>query len=87
MATKAPSTVKPAPPESLEKLAYSSVAGIPVEDPHDLDRLGYNMFLWLRNRHDPLESVIRAAGVRLRISEAEALDRICQYLTAHGVNL
>jgi len=87
MTTKAPSTVKPAPPESLEKLAHDSVAGIPVEDPHDLDRLGYNMFLWLRNRRDPLESVVRASCVRLRISESEALDRIRQYLTAHGVSL
>ena len=87
MTTKAPSTVKPAPPESLEKLAHGSVAGIPVEDPHDLDRLGYNMFLWLRNRRDPLESVVRASCVRLRISESEALDRIRQYLTAHGVSL
>jgi hypothetical protein len=87
MTTKAPSAVKPAPSESLEKLAYGSVAGIPADEPHDLDRLGYHIFLWLTHRHDPLEMVVRAARVQMHISEEEALGRIRQYLTAHGVKL
>jgi hypothetical protein len=87
MTTKAPSTVKPAPAESLEKLAYASVAGLPADEPHDLDRLGYHLFIWLTHRHDPLEVVVRAANVRMHISEEEALRRIRQYLTAHGVTL
>ena len=87
MTTKAPSAVKPGPTESLERLAYGSVAGIPADEPHDLDRLGYHLFLWLGNRQDPLEAVVRAAGVRMHISEEEALGRIRQYLTSHGVKL
>ena len=87
MTTKAPSGVKQAPTESLERLAYASVAGIPVDEPHDLDRLGYHLFLWLTNRHDPLEMVVRAACPKMHISIEEALERIRQYLTAHGVQL
>jgi len=87
MTTKAPSVVKPAPTESLERIAYGSVAGIPVDEPHDRDRLGYHLFLWLTHRRDPLEMVVRAACPRMPISEKEALERIRQYLTAHGVQL
>jgi hypothetical protein len=87
MTTKAPSAVKPAPSGSLEKLAYDSVAGILVEHPHDLDRLGFNLYQWLIHRRDPLEIVVRSAGVHLRISEEEAVQRIREQLSAHGVKL
>jgi len=87
MTTKAPAAVRQAPAESLEHIAYGSVAGIPADEPHDLDRLGYNITLWLTNRHDPLEMVLRAAHIRMQISEDEALERIRKYLTEHGVKL
>ena len=87
MTTKAPSAVKPAPAESLERIAYGCVAGLPATEPHDLDRLAYYMYVWLGNRLDPLDVVLRNAGVKLQISDQEALERIRQYLTAHGVKL
>jgi hypothetical protein len=87
MTTKAPSTVKPSPAGSLEKLAYECVAGIPVVEPHELDRLGYNVYLWLQSRRDPLDIVVRSARVRMHISEKEALTRIRQALAAHGVSI
>lgn len=87
MTTKAPSAVKPAPADSLEHIAYGSVAGIPTEEPRDLDRLGYNIYLWLANRQDPLAMVLRAARIRMNISEDEALERISKYLSEHGVKL
>jgi hypothetical protein len=87
MTTKAPSTVKTAPAESMERIAYGSVAGLPVDERHDCDRLGYHLFLWLTHRRDPLESVVHAAGVRMHISEGEAVERIREYFTAHGVKL
>jgi hypothetical protein len=87
MTTKAPSAVKPAPADSLERIAYGCVASLPAQDPHDLDRLGYHIFIWLGNRHDPLEMVFRSCCVKLSIDEEEALQRIRQYLTEHGIKL
>jgi len=87
MTTKAPSAVTPADEASLEKVAYASVSGIPSEDPHDLDRLGYNVWRWLTTRRDSLELSVRSAGARLGISEEEAVRKIRESLRAHGVTL
>jgi hypothetical protein len=87
MTTKAAPTVRLASAESLEKIAYGSVEGIPVDEPHERDRLGYYIFLWVQNRKDPLEMVLRSASIRMKISETEALERIRKYLTEHGVRL
>jgi hypothetical protein len=87
MTTKPPSTVQPAPESALEHIAYAAVEGIPVADPHDRDRLGYTLWLWLRLRRDPLEAAVRSASARFEISEEEALTRIRERLTASGVTL
>jgi hypothetical protein len=87
MSTKAPSPVKPGAAESLEKLAYGSVAGIPASDPHDQDRLGYTIWMWLKHRRDSLEQAVKTANARLLISDEEALKRIRQHLSSHGVTL
>jgi hypothetical protein len=85
MTTKSPSKVRPAPDGSLEKIAYASVAGIPTVEPHDRDRLGYCVYLWMSQRRDPLDLAVRNAGVRFLISEKEAIERIREQLTAQGV--
>jgi hypothetical protein len=87
MTTKAPSPVKAGADESLEKLAYGSVAGIPAADPHDQDRLGYTVWMWLKYHRDSLEQAVTSADARLLVSDEEALKRIRQYLTSHGVTL
>ena len=87
MTTKAPSPVHPSAPDSLESVAYGSVAGLPTLEPHDRDRLGYALWLWLKQRRDPLESVVRAAGVRFLISEDEAIQRIEEYLKSKGIQV
>jgi hypothetical protein len=87
MTTKAPSPVKPAPAGTLEKIAYSSVESIPVDEVHERDRLGFVLFQWLQSRRDPLELVVRSACVRMKISEAEAMERIRQSLSEQGVRL
>jgi hypothetical protein len=87
MTTKAPSAVKPADEGALEKVAYASVSGIPAADPHDRDRLGYNVWRWLTTRRDTLEFTVRTAGARLGISEEEAVRRISDSLRAQGVKL
>lgn len=87
MTTKPPSAVEPAPAESLEGVAYGIVEGLPASDPHDLDRLGYALWLWLKNRKDPLEAALKNAGARLMIDEAEALERISAKLAEKGITL
>jgi len=87
MTTKPPPTVKSSPDKLQEAMAYASVAGIPTVEPHDRDRLGYNVWRCLAFRKDPLEAAVRSAGARLLITEEEALDRIRQSLRTQGVEL
>ncbi len=87
MTTKPPSAVQPAPDGSLEKIAYGSVEGIPTAEPHDLDRLGYSIWLWLKNRHDPFDVAVRTAGARFLMSEEEVLERIKARLRASGITI
>ena len=85
MATKPPPTVISADPRSMESIAYASVSGIPVTEPHERDRLGYNVWRWLVFRRDPLELAVRSAGARMEISEQEALQRIREALKKDGI--
>jgi len=85
MTTKAPSTVKPAPGESLEHIAYASVKNIPTVEPHDQDRLGYNIWRWLKYRRDPLEFAVKTSGSRLLISEEETVRKVRENLKQLGV--
>jgi hypothetical protein len=87
MTTKPPSAVQPAPESALERIAYAAVEGVPVVEPHDRDRLGYSLWLWLKFRRDPLEIAVRSAVPRFQIPEEEALRRIRERLTAAGVTL
>ncbi len=87
MTTKAPAAVQPSPESALERIAYAAVEGIPTVEPHDRDRLGYTLWLWLKFRRDPLEAAVRSACARFEISEEEALKRIRERLTASGVSL
>lgn len=87
MTTKAPSPVKPGADNSLEKIAYASVAGIPVAESHDRDRLGYSIWLWLTQRRGSLDVVVNTAAARLQIPEEEALARIRAELESRGIAL
>jgi hypothetical protein len=70
---------------SLEKAAYASVAEIPAVDQHDLDRLAYNVWLWLTIKRDTLEHAVRSAGARLQVSEEEAVKKIRESLQQQGI--
>ncbi len=87
MTTKTPSPVQPGPPEAMEAIAYESVAGVPTLEPHDRDRLGYAVWLWLKYRKDALETAMHAAGARLLIPEEEAIERVRERLKARGMRL
>lgn len=85
MTTKAPSSVRPASAQAGEKAAYAAVEGIPTNEPHDRDRLGYCVWLWLTRQRGSLEMAVRNAGVRLTISEEEAVRRIRESLRQQGL--
>ncbi len=87
MTTKAPSPVQPAPADALERIAYAAVASIPTVEPHDQDRLGYNVWRFLKERRDSLEQSVRSAGARLLLSEEEAVARIRARLKEQGIDV
>lgn len=87
MTTKAPSAIKPGAETALEKIAYDAVASIPTVEPHDRDRLGYNVWRFLHERRDSLDESVHNAGARLLIDEAEALKKIRASLVQHGIAL
>jgi hypothetical protein len=85
MTTKAPSTVKPAEASALEAIAYQSVAGIPVADQRDRDRLGYTVWRALTSKREPLEVALRSARVRFTIGFDDAVKKIREELKSRGV--
>ncbi|MGA9119908.1 MAG: hypothetical protein WB699_11130 [Bacteroidota bacterium] len=87
MTTKAPSKVRPTNASAPEAIAYSAVEGIPTVEPHDRDRLGYSVWMWLTTRRDSLEQAVRSANVRLTISHEEAMKIIEERLRQSGVSL
>ncbi len=87
MTTKAPSSVKPQAADTPEAIAYASVKSVPTVEPHDQDRLGFNVWRWMTLRKDSLDIAVRSAGSRLLIGEEEAIARIRTYLREHGVTI
>ncbi|MBI2620586.1 MAG: hypothetical protein HYW57_10960 [Ignavibacteriales bacterium] len=85
MATKPPPPVDEFSPDTLEKIAYSIVADIETQEPNDRNRLGYNLWAWLRERKGTLAEAVRAAGSRTKLSQAEVLDLIRQRLQERGI--
>ena len=76
-----------APPKALKDWPTAVLQAIPADEPHDLDRLGYHLFLWLTNRQDPLEAVVPRPVCECISAKKRPLGRIREYLTAHGVKL
>ncbi|CUS97219.1 hypothetical protein [Candidatus Chrysopegis kryptomonas] len=85
MTTKAPASVKEFPSDSPEKIAYSVVEGIPAEEPNDLNRLGYHIWLYLTGKVDSLETAVKMARSRLKITDEEAIEIIKQRLKEKGI--
>jgi|WetSurMetagenome_2_1015567.scaffolds.fasta_scaffold54989_3 hypothetical protein len=85
MTTKAPAKVVAGELTSLESIAYQSVAGIPVADPRDRDRLGYCVWHALTNKREGLDVAIGASRIRFTIGFDDAVGRIRGELKARGV--
>lgn len=87
MTTKPPSAVQEFPPDSLEKIAYESVKGIPTQEPNDQHRLGYQVWIWLKERRGTLDDVVKISGCRTNLTVAEVVKEIGAKLESKGVSL
>jgi len=87
MTTKPPSSVSEHPGDSFEKIAYTSVSGIPTEEPNDRNRLGYHVWRWLTIKQGTLEGAIRESGCRMKIARGEALEIISRELEKQGIKV
>lgn len=87
MSTKPPPSVENFTPETLEKIAYSAAAGIEAREPNDRNRLGYNVWIWLKERKGTLEEAIRAAGARTTHDEEQVLEIVKKGLQGQGIKI
>ena len=85
MSTKPPPSVSEFSPGSLEKIAYSIVAEIEAREPNDRNRLGFNLWAWLRERKGTLEEVVHAAGSRTRLDHDQIVALIRKRLKEKGI--
>ena len=85
MTTKPPSASQEFPADSLEKIAYASVASIPTEEPNDRNRLGYHIWRWLTSRQGTLEEAVSESGSRMQISRQEAVKIVRAELQKRGI--
>ncbi len=87
MTTKNPPKVKEFSEESLEKIAYNAVRDISVVEPNDANRLGYHIYLFLKNKKGRLADAVSEAEARLLIPKQEAIKIIKSALEAKGIKV
>jgi hypothetical protein len=85
MTTKAPSKVKEFPADSLEKIAYNSAKDVPTVEPNDASRLGYHIWIWLKEKECTLADAVNRSEARLLIPKDEAVKIIREALLKFGV--
>lgn len=85
MATKPPPPVEEFSQDSLERLAYSVVSDIETQEPNDRSRLGYCVWVWLKDRKGTLEEAVHAAGSRTTLSQTEVVNLLQKRLAEKGV--
>lgn len=72
-------------PDTIEKIAYKSVSGIPTEEPNDRFRLGYHVWRWLVEKQGTLSGAVSESAARLHVSVAEATKQIETSLREQGI--
>lgn len=87
MTTKNAPKVKEFSEESIEKIAYNAVRDISTVEPNDANRLGYHLFLFLRDKKGSLANAVDEAEARLLIPKQEAVKIIKSALQAQGIKL
>ncbi|MGE5313449.1 MAG: hypothetical protein ACM3Q4_02005 [Acidobacteriota bacterium] len=87
MSTLPPSKVREFAPNSLEKIAYTSVQEIPTREPNDQYRLGYAVWNCLKEKNSTIATAVHTSGARLLIAEADAVRIITEALARQGVTV
>jgi hypothetical protein len=84
-------TTKPAPAvaefasTSLEKIAYTVVADIATREQNDRNRLGYQVWAWLKERRGTIEQAVMSSGSRTELPLTEVAALIKKRLEAKGL--
>jgi hypothetical protein len=86
MSTKAPAKVKEFSSESLEKIAYNSVHDVPTVEPNDAHRLGYHIWIWLKDKKGTLENAVKESEARLLVQPKEAVKIVRAALRSQGMS-
>ena len=86
MTTKPPSATAQFAQDSLEAIAYRSVQGIPARETNDLNRLGYSVWAWLKERKGTLEEAVMNSGVRTDLSIPEVSARVREKLKQEDIS-
>ena len=86
MTTKPPPAVAAFAADSLERLAYSVVAEIQTREPNDRNRLGYNVWAWLKEGRGTLAQAIKNSGVRTTLPLEEVVKIVTKRLTEKGIS-
>ena len=87
MTTKPPPSVAEFPDESLEKLAYSVVSDIQTQEPNDRNRLGYHVWVWLKERKGTLEQAVKNSGSRTYQPIEQVYETIKEGLQQKGISV
>lgn len=87
MSTKAPAGITLHPADSLESVSYSVVSDIVTDEPNDRNRLGYQVWTWLRERNGSLDQAVRAAGTRTAMSLPDMVRLIARRLEEKGIKV
>ncbi|HLB01326.1 MAG TPA: hypothetical protein VJO14_08070 [Bacteroidota bacterium] len=85
MTTKPPSQVEASAADTVEKIAYDSIAPVPTLEPNDGSRLGYHVWRWLTTRQGTLEEAVKESGARLTIPADTAVRMIRERLSSKGI--
>ncbi|HLP16547.1 MAG TPA: hypothetical protein VK470_09840 [Bacteroidota bacterium] len=84
MSTQPAAKVRAFAQTSLEKIAYTSVQDIPTREPNDQYRLGYSIWVYLKEHTGTIEDAVRTSGARLLIAQADAVRIITEALARAG---
>ncbi len=87
MATKAPAPVEQFSAESLESIAYGVVSDVETQEPNDRNRLGYHIWVWLKDRTGTLKEAIETSGSRTRLGYAEIAGIVSKRLQEKGIKI
>ncbi len=85
MTTVPPPAVTPFPEDSIEAKAYAAAREIPGREPNDVNRLGYSIWAWLKEKRGTLEEAILNSGMRTEMPMEEIAGKVREALRKRGI--